>query len=283
MMKIFYSTKCLEYEHPNHPESPDRIQTVSAYLVEKGFVFIEPHPALEEDILRVHSKTMFDGVKANTQFDYDTPAIPDIFDYAMLSAGSAIQAAETAAGNETTFSLMRPPGHHATKNRVMGFCYFNNIAIAAAKVLNQFRESKVALLDIDCHHGNGTEDIFQNHPSVVYVSLHQSPLYPGTGLQSHNNCTNYPIDPETGETAYLNILQNACKIIQDFSPTLIGISAGFDTYRGDPLSQLNLKVDTYRQIGKIISSLNKPIFIIMEGGYSLDLPECVFSFLTGFK
>jgi acetoin utilization deacetylase AcuC-like enzyme len=201
----------------------------------------------------------------------------------MLAAGSAIQAAETATETESTFSLMRPPGHHATKNRVMGFCYFNNIAIASAKVLNRSMENKIVILDIDCHHGNGTEDIFLNHPSMIYISLHQSPLYPGTGLQSHDNCTNFPLDPGTGESAYLDTLENACQIIQEFSPTLIGISAGFDTYRGDPLSQFNLKITTYKQIGKIIAGLNTPKFIVMEGGYSPDLPECVFSFIMGFE
>ncbi len=282
-MKIVYSPKCLEYEHPGHPESPDRIQIVSAYLAKKGFSFIESHPALKEDILRVHSKTMFDGVKAGTQSDYDTPAIPGIFDYAMLSAGSSIQAAETVTKTEPTFSLMRPPGHHATKNRVMGFCYFNNIAIAAAKHLNRFPERKIAILDIDCHHGNGTEDVFHNHPSIIYVSLHQSPLYPRTGLKSHDNCYNYPLLSGTEEAEYLETLQKACEIIRQFSPALLGVSAGFDTRRNDPLAQLNLEVETYQKIGEMISGLKFPTFITMEGGYSQDLPECVFSFLRGFK
>jgi acetoin utilization deacetylase AcuC-like enzyme len=282
-MKIFYSPKCLEYEHPNHPESPDRIQTVFAYLAEKGFSFIEPRLALEEDILRVHSKTMFEGVKAGTQSDYDTPAIPGIFDYAMLSAGSAIQAAETATKTEPAFSLMRPPGHHATKNRVMGFCYFNNIAVAATKHLDRFPKSNVSLLDIDCHHGNGTEDIFQGNPSLIYVSLHQNPLYPGTGLQSRGNCYNFPLSAGTEETEYLETLQKACEIIRQFSPALIGVSAGFDTCRNDPLTQLNLAVDTYQKIGEMIFSLKIPTFMIMEGGYSPDLPEFVFSFLRGFE
>jgi acetoin utilization deacetylase AcuC-like enzyme len=282
-MKIFYSPKCLEYEHPNHPESTDRIRTVSAFLAEKGFTFIEPRPALEEDILRVHSKAMFDGVKVGTQSDYDTPPIPGIFEHAMLSAGSALQTAETATEAESSFSLMRPPGHHATKKRVMGFCYFNNIAVAAVKHLDQFPESKVALLDIDCHHGNGTEDIFQGNPSVLYVSLHQSPLYPGTGLQSHGNCYNFPLSAGTEEAEYLETLQKACEIIQQFSPEWIGISAGFDTCRNDPLTQLNLDADTYQKIGEMIFSLKSPTFIIMEGGYNPDLPECVFSFIKGFR
>ncbi len=282
-MEIFYSPKCLEYEHPNHPESPDRIGRTADYLTKKGFTFIEPRTALKEDILRVHSKTMFDGVKAGTQSDYDTPAIPGIFDDAMLSAGSAIQAAEAAVKNEPAFSLMRPPGHHATRNRVMGFCYFNNIAIASAKVLDRFPKNKIAILDIDCHHGNGTEDIFLNHSSIIYASLHQSPLYPGTGLQSRGNCYNFPLFPGTEETGYLETLQNACEIIRQFSPALIGVSAGFDTCRNDPLTQLNLDIESYQKIGEMISGLKIPTFIVIEGGYSSDLPECIFSFLVGFE
>jgi acetoin utilization deacetylase AcuC-like enzyme len=282
-MKTFYSPKCLGYKYPDHPESPDRISRTAKYLAEKGCSFIEPSPALKEDILRVHSRKMFDGIKTGTQSDYDTPAIPGIFDDAMLSAGSAILAAETTSETEPAFSLMRPPGHHATKNRVMGFCYFNNIAIASAKVLDHFPKSKIAILDIDCHHGNGTEDIFLNHSSLIYVSLHQSPLYPGTGLQSRGNCYNFPLLPGTEETGYLETLQKACEIIRQFSPALIGVSAGFDTCRNDPLTQLNLDVESYQKIGEMISGLEIPTFIVMEGGYSSDLPECVFSFLMGFE
>ena len=163
----------------------------------------------------------------------------------------------------------------------MGFCYLNNIAIAAAKYIDQHPKNKVAILDIDCHHGNGTEAILENNESAIYLSLHQSPLYPGTGIQSHDNCHNFPLLPGTDEAKYLEVLHKACEDIKKFSPWLIGISAGFDTYQGDPLTQLNLTVNAYRKIGKVIANLNRPTFIVMEGGYSPDLPNCVLSFIQG--
>jgi acetoin utilization deacetylase AcuC-like enzyme len=281
-MKIFYSPKCLEYLQLGHPESPDRIGGTADWLQHNGFSLIKPTPCSEKDILRVHTRAMLDGIKQGTQYDPDTPPIPGILDYAILSAGSAIQAADLAAKGESAFSLMRPPGHHALKDRVMGFCYLNNIAIATAKYLDQFPENRVSILDIDCHHGNGTEAIFQNNSSVLYVSLHQSPLYPGTGLQSHDNCNNFPLLPGTEEAKYLEVLHRACEDIKNFLPYLIGISAGFDTHQGDPLTQLNLTVETYQKIGEVIANLNIPTFIVMEGGYSSDLPDCVFSFIQGF-
>lgn len=235
-MNIFFSTQCLDYNQPGHPESPDRIQSTFEYLKEKGYPFLEPKPCSEEDILRVHSKEHLRGIQTGTSSDYDTPAIPHILDYARLAAGSAIAASENALQGETSFSLMRPPGHHATKHRVMGFCYLNNIAIAVVKYMEEDSNQKAAILDIDCHHGNGTEDIFLGNPSVLYVSLHQSPLYPGTGLESRKYCINFPLPPGTDESSYLNTLETACQNITDFDPSLLGISAGFDTYLNDPLT-----------------------------------------------
>ena len=282
-MKIFFSPECLSYNYPGHPESPERIRSTHEYLKEKGFTFTEPQPCSEEDILRVHSKELLTGVKTTTLFDGDTPPIPQIDYFARLSAGSAILASEAAQTEGPTFSLMRPPGHHATRTRVMGFCYFNNIAIAAARYLEKNPGEKTAILDIDCHHGNGTEDIFLGNPQVLYVSLHQSPLYPGTGLESCDNAINFPLPPGTAETEYLNTLEKACQKIVDFNPSLLGISAGFDTFQEDPLTQLDLEVKTYGKIGKTIAGLKKPFFIVMEGGYSAKLPECVFEFLCGFE
>jgi acetoin utilization deacetylase AcuC-like enzyme len=280
-MKILFSPECLEYSQTGHPESPERIRSTHTFLKEKGYTFIEPQPCCDEDILRVHSPELLQGVKRGNFFDSDTPVLPKIFDYALLSAGSAILASETALKEGAAFSLMRPPGHHATKNRVMGFCYFNNIAVAMAKHVEENPGDKGAILDIDCHHGNGTEDIFLGNGSVLYVSLHQSPLYPGTGMESHKNVLNFPLPPSTAETDYLDILHRACQKIADFDPILLGVSAGFDTYKEDPLTQLNLEVSTYRRMGKIIADLRRPTFIVMEGGYSRDLPECVFELLSG--
>ena len=280
-MRIYFSAECLKYHQPGHPESPERVRSIHAYLGEKGFTFIQPQPCSEGDVLRVHSDEHLMAVKTETVFDADTPPFPNIFKYAVLSAGAAIEAAQTALEGETALSLMRPPGHHATQNRVMGFCYFNNIAIAAAKFLHENPNEKVAILDIDCHHGYGSEDFFVGNESVLFVSLHQSPLYPGTGLTSDENAINFPLLPGTSEIQYLDALEKACKKIENFKPTLLGVSAGFDTFQEDPLTQLNLEVMTYGKIGIKIKQLNTPTYIILEGGYSPRLPECVYEFIRG--
>ena len=144
----------------------------------------------------------------------------------------------SAVAGETAFSLMRPPGHHATRTRVMGFCYFNNIAIASARFLADHPSKRIAIVDIDCHHGNGTEDFALGRDRIFYASLHQSPLYPGTGLESPMNCLNFPLPPFTEETPYLAALETACERIREFNPDILGVSAGFDTYEEDPLTQM---------------------------------------------
>jgi len=282
-LKYFFSPRCLEYGQQGHPESPERVLAIYNYLKKKNISFIEPTLCRDEDIIRVHSFLLLEKVRNGQFIDLDTPALPNIYEYARLSAGGAILALQSAVTGEMGFSLMRPPGHHATKNSVMGFCYFNNIAIATARFLADDPSAKAAILDIDCHHGNGTEDIFKTNPSVLYVSLHQSPLYPGTGLESGENVLNYPLPPGTGEPEYLKTLEIACEKIEEFKPDVLGISAGFDTFEEDPLTQMMLKVETYNQIGKLISRIERPTFIVLEGGYSTRLPQCVDSFINGLK
>lgn len=280
-MNILFSRKCLEFWQPGHPESPDRVRMVYEFLnTHKNFNFIEPEPCTEKDILLAHSRNLLNQVKSGGFFDSDTPRLPGIFDYAKLSAGSAIQAAKLALEGKESFSLMRPPGHHAGRDSLGGFCYFNNIAIAAAGILKKAK--RVAILDIDCHHGNGTQDIFMGNPKVLYVSLHQSPLYPGTGLKSEKNCLNFPLPPGTGDKEYLETLKEAMVSIREFDPGLIGVSAGFDTYAGDPITNLDLRVKTYRKIGSMISKLGNA-FAVLEGGYHSDMPRCVHEFLLGLS
>ena len=281
-MRIFYTPRCLEYESPFHPESPLRVGEIAAYLHERGFAFTDPRPCRDEDILRVHTPEMLQALESGSYSDADTPALPDILAYAKLSAGAAVQAAEAAPTDGFAFSLMRPPGHHATGNRIMGFCYLNNIAIAVSHFLETHPNTKAAILDIDCHHGNGTEDIFLGHPSVLFVSLHQAPLYPGTGHTSRDNIINRPRPPGTEEPVYLDTLKKACREIRDYRPSLIGVSAGFDTFLQDPLTQFALDTVTYRKIGEEIASLGVPAFAVLEGGYSPQLPECVYEFIRGF-
>jgi acetoin utilization deacetylase AcuC-like enzyme len=279
-MKVVFSDRCLEYSQAGHPESPERIRASYAYLKDK-FEFVHPGEIEEADILLVHSQPLFDSVKIGRFYDADSPTYPEIFAYAKLSASAALTAAEIALKGDLSLSLLRPPGHHAGKNSLGGFCYFNNVAIAVTKALQQI--GKVAIIDFDCHHGNGTQDIFLGKQNVLYVSLHQSPLYPGTGLKSEENCLNYPLPAGTDEPAYMSTFMTAIKAISHFDPDLIAVSAGFDTYRGDPLAGLRLEKSTYEKIGRAIRELGKPVFAVLEGGYSVDLPKCIYNFLSGLK
>ena len=280
-MKIFFSSKCLEYSQPLHPESPERVNSAYQYLKKKGFEFIEPEPCNDNDVLLAHAQKLLEEVKREDFFDPDTPAIPGIFEHAKLAAGSAINAAELCLKGEKAFSLMRPPGHHATRNNLGGFCYFNNIAIASLKVKE--KAGKIAIIDFDCHHGNGTEDIFFGKKYFLYLSLHQSPLYPGTGLVSRGNCINYPLSANTSPEKYLSVFDEGLKQVEQFKPDLLAISAGFDSYKLDPITSLALETETYREIGRMLTEFKKPMFAVLEGGYSHEIPECIYQFLMGLE
>lgn len=281
-MKIIFSKRCLDYKFFRHPESSQRLKSISELLKEKELEFIEPLPAKEEDILRVHTPDLVERVKGGEFLDRDTPNSKRMFEYALLSCGAAIKAQELALNNEMAFSLMRPPGHHATRDSAGGFCYLNNIAVAVSEALDTVK--KAVIIDIDCHHGNGTQDIFLGDKRVLYISLHQSPLYPGTGLKSLQNCLNFPLPAGMGEEGYLNIFKKALEEVKDFSPQLIAVSAGFDTYKDDPLTELNLEKETFAKISSLISSLKRPTFSVLEGGYNvLELAECVEQYLIGWN
>ncbi|MCD6591327.1 MAG: histone deacetylase [Candidatus Aenigmarchaeota archaeon] len=283
-LKIIFSRQCLEYDSPGHPESSERVRKVYEFLkMFKYFKFLEPKPCSRQDLLMVHSNTLVDTIKHGDFEDSETPNIPNIYYYARLSAGGAVLAMKTALNEGRAFSLMRPPGHHASQNKFEGFCYFNNIAIAVTKALTTVK--KIAILDIDAHHGQGTQEIFMGDPHVIYVSLHQYGfIYPGTGRHSEKNAYNFPLPAGTDEKEYIEKLLVGIDKIREFDPDLIAVSAGFDTYEGDPLTSLNLKVKTYEKIGKIIAELDKPRFAVLEGGYSIEkIPLCVYEFLKGFN
>jgi len=273
-MNIFFSPKCLEYRSPGHPESPKRVKLAGEYLQDK-YTFQETKPATEEDILLVHTPEHLKRVEEGNFFDADTPNLPRMYEYALLSAGGAIQAAKQTQ----SISLNRPPGHHAGANFLGGFCYFNNLAIATAKALPEY--GKIAILDIDGHHGNGTEDIFKESTEVMYVSLHQYPAYPGTGLSSSKNIRNFPLAPGADSPEYLKKYLQAVEGISEFQPGLIAISAGFDTYVKDPLLNLNLELGIYKEMGKAVKKLNLPYFAVLEGGYTADLGLLLHEFLQG--
>jgi len=261
-LKIIFDKRCLEFGEPGHPESPERVRRAAEYLRD-GYEFLQPEPAGEEDLLLVHTPRLVESVRDGTFFDFDCPRYPDIYDYALLAAGGAILASQASG-----FSLMRPPGHHVGKDFLGGFCYFNNIAIAVKR-----SGKRTLIVDIDGHHGNGTQDIFMGDPQVVYVSLHRSPLYPGTGLDSVRNCLNFPLPARCGDEIYLETLDRALQqVLEGFTPERVAISAGFDGYERDPLASLGLSTTAYRKIGERIAKLGLPSFAVLEGGY---VPEAL--------
>ncbi|MBN2043267.1 MAG: histone deacetylase [Candidatus Aenigmarchaeota archaeon] len=281
-MKIVFSKECLEYRFGNHPESPERVKNTYEFLRKKGFRFLEPKPCTENDLLVAHSREMINHIKKEDFLDFETPSLPGIYHYARLSVGGALLAMKVALEGTNSFSLMRPPGHHASQDNYEGFCYFNNIAIAALKARRKARN--VAILDIDVHHGNGSESLLMGKKGILYVSLHQYGfIYPGTGRYSNDNVRNFPMDAGTSGKIYLQNLSEALNIIREFNPGLIGVSAGFDTFEGDPLAGIKLEVGTYEKIGKMIRDLRKPVFSVLEGGYSEKMPECVYSYIKGLQ
>jgi len=290
-MVIVYSPRCLDYAAAGHPENPDRVRSAVAQLHKDFHTWITPTPCTDEDILRVHTRELLNAVRTGTFADADTPVFPEIFEIAKLSAGGAMLAAEHALAGRPAFSLMRPPGHHAERNRVMGFCYLNNIAIAVAKAFESSpKMRRIAILDFDCHHGNGTEDIFRGDERVLFVSLHQSPCYPGTGLVSERNCLNYPLPPGTGPERFLATLDETLGRIATFQPDLLAVSAGFDAYKSDPITHMGLEVETFHDIGRRLADLTQPApstpalacFAVLEGGYSREFAKCVEAFVNGW-
>ncbi|MGD9131196.1 MAG: histone deacetylase [Candidatus Bathyarchaeota archaeon] len=262
-MKIMFSEKCLEYSWPGHIERPERVRKALDQL--RQYEFVEPKPASQQDLLAVHSREYVDWIKnaqPGSYLDGDTPAPENIYEYALLSAGSALLAAQNHG-----FSLMRPPGHHAGRNgramgaSTLGFCYFNNIAIAVKKL-----DLPTLILDIDGHHGNGTQEIFQGDPKVTFVSFHRHPTYPGTGLTSQGNCLNFPLPYSAGDSLFLETLEQALSQVDMENVEVVAISAGFDAHQGD-LASLGLTYEGYREIGRRVGALGKPVFGVLEGGY----------------
>jgi len=260
--KIVFSEKCLGYGQ-YHVEGPERVRKAASILKDRGYQFLEPQPASEDDLLRVHDSDYVWSVKKGFVEDPDTPAYDNIFEFARLSAGGAMLAAKVGG-----FSVMRPPGHHAGRNGAAlgaltrGFCYFNNIAVAVRAL------GKCTLIvDIDGHHGNGTQEIFLGDEKVTYVSLHRHPNYPGTGVSRELNCFNYPLSADCGDEVHSRTLGRALSAIDVSRFEVVGVSAGFDTHAGD-LASLGLTEKGYGEIGKRIGALGKPTFFVLEGGYS---------------
>ncbi|HIQ49698.1 MAG TPA: histone deacetylase [Nanoarchaeota archaeon] len=266
-MKVVFDEKCLNYIFPFHPENPQRVEKIKLVLEELGASFIKPRKINETLLLKVHEKEFIKKLKNKEYFDLDTPKLD--FDYILSSVSCAVKAAKVNG-----FSLSRPPGHHAGKNFLGGFCYLNNIAVALKSI--QKKEEKAVILDIDAHHGNGTENIFFGKENVLYISLHQYPLFPGTGKESRKNCINFALPPYTKGEFYIKVLIKALKIVEKFSPDIFAISLGFDTYEKDNLSQLLLKEKDFEKIALLVKPFKqtaKKFFMVLEGGYAKDIEK----------
>jgi acetoin utilization deacetylase AcuC-like enzyme len=259
--KVVYSERCLGYG-TWHIEGPQRVKKAHEILQAKGYTFLEPTPANDEEILAVHDADYLFNVKKGLVEDSDTPAYSNIYEFARLSVGSALLASKING-----FSLMRPPGHHVGRSGAAlgvytrGFCYLNNIAIAVKE-----SGKYTLILDIDGHHGNGTQEVFQGDKKVVYLSLHQSPNYPGTGSFTEDNCINFALQGDLGGKMYLETLDKALGMVDCSKFEQVAVSAGFDTHKGD-LASLGLVGQDYFEIGKRVANLKKPAFFVLEGGY----------------
>lgn len=260
-MIVLYDERCLAYGQAGHPENPERLQRAVEFLqAQSGYRFRPPDPASEAGVHGVHSEDHLEQLRTGSFLSPDNPSYEGIEAYARLSAGAAIQAAELRG-----FSLMRPPGHHAADGRIAGFCYLNNVAIAVRST-----GLRTLIVDIDGHHGDGTQTVFQDDPQVTFVSLHSSPNFPGTGLESRRNCHNYPLPFDCGEARYLQTLDAALGAVDSAEIEQVAVSAGFDTDERDPLASLGLAIESYRKIGERIAALGLPTFAVLEGGYDPD-------------
>jgi acetoin utilization deacetylase AcuC-like enzyme len=285
-VKIITDESCTGYSAPGHPERPQRVARTLEKLraqTELPIVWAKPGVANEQALLRAHTPEHLASLNQSNDFDGDTPAYPGIADYARASVGAALSAMRCARNGEMAFSLMRPPGHHATRDHAMGFCYLNNIAIATLEALATGAK-RVAVFDFDVHHGNGTEDILKNCEGAAFFSIHQFPAYPGTGMSNvGNNCFNYPAPPALPRADYRNVFSSAFDDLKKFKPELIAVSAGFDAYARDPLAQETLEAEDFYWLGQSARQLSIPVFSLLEGGYSKDLPELILAYLKGLE
>ena len=290
-VSLYTHSSCLEHDPgPGHAESPARLRAVLAALDDPGFAALdrlEAPRATREQLARVHWAELIDRIFDHVpqhgwyRLDADTVMSPASVEAALHAAGAVCAAVDDAiAGrHQRSFCAVRPPGHHATPTAAMGFCLFNSVAVGAAQALAVSGLVRVAIVDFDVHHGNGTQDIFCNDPRVLYASSHQSPLYPGTGARSEEglgNIVNVPLPPGAGSCEFRDAYERiVLPALASFAPELVMISAGFDAHRLDPLANLNLDADDYVWIterlvelaerhaqGRIVSSL--------EGGYNLN-------------
>ncbi len=288
----FVSDERFLLHHPpeGHPERPERLRYLLNKLQQQNelwqrLVHISPQTANREDILAVHVPEHFEYVRRTCDMgggvldEGDTHVVSESFDVAMLAAGALKSGIDSVISGETeaAFCAVRPPGHHAERDRPMGFCLFNNVAIGARYAQRRYGLERIAILDWDVHHGNGTQHIFEDDPTVLYISLHQYPFYPGTGSIEETGVgvgegftLNIPLPAGTGEAQYLDAFANTVvPSLKKFDPELLIISAGFDAHKDDPLGGMKLTEESFAKMTNLGKNV-APVVSVLEGGYHLD-------------
>jgi acetoin utilization deacetylase AcuC-like enzyme len=281
------------YDHDTGPGHPEQIARVSVIIENfkrhnnKNIFWKKPSIITENIIKDTHDSNYVDLVKNSfptkgfSSLDGDTIISPGSKNAIFDAAGSIIAAIDGVQNKEfkNAFCNVRPPGHHCNQNKAAGFCILNNVAIGANYLINKYKYKRVAIVDFDVHHGNGTQDIFYDNKNVLFISTHQYPYYPGTGSEKEkgkfNNICNIPLPAGTNSEEYLNAFEFALKKLKEFRPEFVLISAGFDGHIADPLAQLKLDTDDYYKITKRILQTSKKfsngkIVSILEGGYDLQ-------------
>ena len=272
-----------------HPEKIDRVTAVIENFKKidnKNLIWKKPNDYDQSILSKTHSSNYIDQVQNSFPtkglffLDGDTVVSPGSKDATKDAVGSIITAIDGVENKEfkNAFCCVRPPGHHAEKEKAMGFCIYNNVAVGANYLIEKYKYKKIAIIDFDVHHGNGTQDIFYNNKNVLYISTHQYPYYPGSGSEKENgkfnNILNIPLSAGTTAEQYLNAYENVLNKIQEFKPEFILFSAGFDAHMDDPLAQLRLSSEDFYIITKRTLEISKPfcngnVVSILEGGYDL--------------